>query len=160
MKSSIAKARRVLARGTSRRFSKRSSGNRRCEGRYSAMKLCRTIGILFGISSIPLAQACCLAYGQDPMSLIDEKAIIVWNPKTQMEHFIRQASFEGKAKDFGFIVPTPSQPQVEEADAAAFERLQKLVPKPSTRGMDAASTPAGGFGGVEILEQKRVGDYF
>lgn len=124
------------------------------------MKLCRSVGVLLFFSLLPIVQACCLAYGTDPMSLIDEKAIIVWNPKTGTEHFIRQASFEGKAKDFGFIVPTPSQPQVEKADAAAFERLQRLVPKPSTRGMDSASTPTAGFGGVEILEQKRVGDYF
>lgn len=123
------------------------------------MKLCRTTGILFAIGWNSLAQACCLAYGPDPMSLVDEKAIIVWNPKTQMEHFIRQASFSGKAKDFGFIVPTPSQPQVEEADAKAFEILQRLVPQPPTAG-DTASAGGRGFGGVEILEQKRVGDYF
>ena len=92
------------------------------------------------------------------MSLIDEKAIIVWNPKTGIEHFIRQASFEGKAKDFGFIVPTPSQPQVEKADAAAFKRLQKLVPP--MKSDEPASAGGRGFGAVEILEQKRVGDYF
>lgn len=124
------------------------------------MKFCRTIGILFAIGWNSLAQACCLAYGPDPMSLVDEKAIIVWNPKTQMEHFIRQASFSGKAKDFGFIVPTPSQPQVEEADAAAFERLQKLVPKKTTKSETDSVSAGRGFGGVEVLEQKRVGDYF
>ena len=124
------------------------------------MKLCRSIGVLLAASLLPMVQACCLAYGTDPMSLIDEKAIIVWNPKTEMEHFIRQASFEGKAKDFGFIVPTPSQPQVEEADAAAFERLQRLVPQPPAAGTDAVSAAPGGFRGVEVLEQKRVGDYF
>jgi len=120
------------------------------------MKLFRVLGVFFAIGVLPIAWACCLAYGRDPMSLIDEKAIIVWNPETGTEHFIRQASFEGKAKDFGFIVPTPSQPQVEKADAAAFERLQRLVPPMKS---DEAAAGGRGFGGVQVLEQKRVGDY-
>lgn len=94
------------------------------------------------------------------MSLIGEKAIIVWNPETGIEHFIRQASFDGKAQDFGFIVPTPNRPQVEEADAAAFERLQRLVPRFTKSEATGGDTVSSRPGGLEILEQKRVGDYF
>ena len=124
------------------------------------MKLGRLVfATLAGILS-SAGIACCLAYGEDPMSLVEEKAIIVWNPETGVEHFVRQASFDGDAKDFGFIVPTPNRPQVEEADAAAFDRLQRLVPQEPAAGTDSEPAKSDRAGGIEILEQKRVGDYF
>lgn len=106
------------------------------------------------------ALACCVAYGPHPVSLIDEKAIIVWNPQQQMQHFIRQASFESKGKDFGFIVPTPTKPEVAKANASAFERLRAIA-YPPTRGTGRAGGGLGGgfSGGVQVIDQYRVGDY-
>lgn len=106
------------------------------------------------------ALPCCTAYGKHPISLVDEKVIIVWNPDRKLQHFVRQASFEGDATDFGFIVPTPSDPEVAVADAKAFDRMEALVPR------DAVDAPASDFasggppaGGVSVIRETRVGDY-
>lgn len=122
----------------------------------------KPLGLLALAAGPSLVLACCVAYsGPNPVSLVDEKAIIIFNPDRNIQHFIRQASFKGNAKDFGFIVPTPSRPTVEVANAKAFARLEKYVPRPVSRG-------GGSFGGgaglptgakVTVIEEKRVGDY-
>jgi hypothetical protein len=53
--------------------------------------------------------------------------IIVWDAARQTEHFIRKASFKGDAADFGFLVPTPAQPELEESGNEAFPFLAKLT---------------------------------
>ena len=53
----------------------------------------------------------------------DESALIIWDELTKTEHFIRRASFETAAADFGFLVPTPTQPDLGEADDRVFESL-------------------------------------
>ena len=53
----------------------------------------------------------------------DESALIIWDEVTKTEHFIRRASFETTAADFGFLVPTPTQPDLGEADDWVFESL-------------------------------------
>lgn len=53
----------------------------------------------------------------------DESALIIWDEVTKTEHFIRRASFETAASDFGFLVPTPTQPDLGEADDWVFESL-------------------------------------
>lgn len=53
-----------------------------------------------------------------------ERAIIVYDPATKTEHFIRSATFHTKgSSDFGFIVPTPSVPTFGEVDEAVFDEL-------------------------------------
>lgn len=106
------------------------------------------------------ATPCCVAYGQHPISLVGEKVIIVWNPDLKVQHFVRQASFRGEAKEFGFIVPTPGEPEVSVADAAAFQKLERLIPPPpASRGdmVSAAAEPPSK--GVNVIREERVGDY-
>lgn len=86
-----------------------------------------------------------------------ENVIIVWDEKAGMQHFIRQARFDSKAKEFGFIVPTPSVPTFSEADENAFYRLQNLVPIPAIT--EAAAGMAAESKGVEVLKTEQVGDY-
>lgn len=57
------------------------------------------------------------------VQIADEQAVIVWNEQTKVEHFIRRARFATDAKDFGFLVPTPSQPTLAAADDSMFKRL-------------------------------------
>lgn len=49
--------------------------------------------------------------------------MIVWDPTTKTEHFIRYANFRSSTKEFGFIVPTPTQPTLAEADHGMFSEL-------------------------------------
>ncbi len=111
----------------------------------------------------------------------DEAAYIVWDEQAKTEHFIRRATFAGTSGDFGFLVPTPNRPQLEVADEHLFDTLQSVtaaryeyqtidryVQKDFGFGClgarpDASavkeSMPASCAGGVQVLEQKRVGDY-
>jgi hypothetical protein len=57
----------------------------------------------------------------------EESAIIIWDAASRTEHFIRRASFNTVAKDFGFLVPTPTTPTLDEADNGAFGYLASLT---------------------------------
>jgi Uncharacterized protein conserved in bacteria (DUF2330) len=57
----------------------------------------------------------------------DEEALIVWDAATHTEHFIRRARFRSTVPDFGFLVPTPSRPQLAEARDSAFASLARAI---------------------------------
>ena len=51
--------------------------------------------------------------------------MIVWNPATRTEHFIRRATFQGESRDFGFLVPTPTIPVLTAVDDEVFSLMEK-----------------------------------
>ena len=59
--------------------------------------------------------------------VLGEQALIVWDPARRMEHFVRRASFDSDAPDFGFLVPTPARPELAEAPDAVFDALQTAI---------------------------------
>ena len=67
--------------------------------------------------------------------VVSERALIVWDAANQTEHFIRGAVFdttvsdgtESIAKDFGFLVPTPTTPDLAEADPQVFNTLHGIT---------------------------------
>jgi hypothetical protein len=61
------------------------------------------------------------------VAIADEEAMIAFDPATGREDFIRRASFRTKEQDFGFLVPTPTKPELGEVDDAVFERLAKQI---------------------------------
>jgi len=74
------------------------------------------------------ARACAPApHEGERVSIASEEALIVWNAQKKVEHFVRRASFRTESRDFGFLVPTPSQPKLGEAADDVFERLHELV---------------------------------
>ncbi len=133
------------------------------------------------------ASGCGMAphHGQE-VTTTDEAALIVWDDKTKTEHFIRRANFHSTGYDFGFLVPTPNPPDLDVAEDVLFGELSTITaPKieyreevrevqkefslgcaSAKRTMEAAGMAdnkamptARAPGGVEVLEQKRVGDY-
>jgi len=79
---------------------------------------------------VAAAGACCTALPPDNTILIaDQEVLIVWDAETGTEHFIRRASFQsgGKPSAFGFLVPTPSIPELATADNAAFDHLREMM---------------------------------
>lgn len=72
----------------------------------------------------PVADACAPAppVGEE-VAIADEEAVIVWDAATKTEHFIRRAQFDSTAPSFGFLVPTPTQPQLGEVDDRIFTEL-------------------------------------
>ena len=118
------------------------------------------------------ALGCCPVWPSGkPVVNADQTVVILWDAATKTEHFIRKASFKSEADDFGFLIPTPSQPMLAEAGNEAFPFLQKLTePKTETRprpsqglscgcgevkkSEDAAAKPA-----VKVLEEKEVAGF-
>jgi len=122
----------------------------------------RRLTSLIAGSSLLISQAlpCCWASKGPPVWMTNEAAIIVWDSAKKVQHFIREASFDTQAKDFGFIVPLPSVPDFAVADRNAFSRLESLKPVPaSADAIPAAGTSNAAGGSVEILKEERVGDY-
>jgi hypothetical protein len=62
------------------------------------------------------------------VTINEEAAVIVWDAKTKTEHFIRMASFSG-AEDFGFLVPTPTKPDLAAAPNAKRTVSALIEPK-------------------------------
>ena len=126
------------------------------------MRALRLLVVLVGLSvSTNIGWTCCLAFADGtPMTLVGERAIIVWDAARQREHFVREASFDGEAKDFGFIVPAPTKPEVAEADEEAFQVLERLVPTMTSAGNDSVAASADAMDeSVELIEQYMVGDF-
>lgn len=74
------------------------------------------------------------------MSIAGEEALIVWDAASHTEHFVRRAHFESDATDFGFLVPTPSPPELAEADDSVFDRLRTTL-EPEVKSGDPTYTP-------------------
>jgi hypothetical protein len=122
----------------------------------------------FAPSLLTPAPACapCPPSGK-PVMNADQTVIFLWDAANKTEHFIRRASFKSEADDFGFLVPTPSQPDLQESGDEAFPYLQKLTEPERKR----ESRPSGGIGcgcsdtkkdfrdGVRVVDEKRVAGF-
>src|SRR5579872_2447922 len=89
----------------------------------------RTKALVALLAAPSVAWACCVAPRQgDVVQIADQSILVAWNAKTKVEHFVRRARFDGQAtKDFGFLVPTPSKPELAESPDAVFDRLLDLT---------------------------------
>jgi len=107
----------------------------------------------------PLTPACCPAppFGKSVVNA-DQTVVILWDEAAKTEHFIRKASFKSEADDFGFLVPSPAVPELEESGSAAFPYLQKLT-EPETKKVPRPSGGVGcGCGGAPPNDFSRVAD--
>jgi hypothetical protein len=110
------------------------------------------------------APACCPAPPPGrPVVNADQTVLIVWDAASQTEHFIRQASFKSEADDFGFLVPSPAQPVLDESGNDAFPYLRKLtepekkkVPRPSGGVGCGCGVAERGVAGKAAMPQVRV----
>ncbi len=135
-------------------------------------RVCLVLALL-GICALPLASepvhACCaVARLGTPIVNADQTVIILWDAATKTQHFIRQASFKGDADDFGFLVPSPTQPELEEAGDSAFPHLRRLTEPPvhlsgGGIGCGCMATPAASEDRhslqVKVLEEKLVAGF-
>src|SRR5260370_16991136 len=51
-------------------------------------------------------------------------AFITWDPESKMETVTVQPRFEGNARDFGMVIPTPTQPKLHEMPRGFFKALE------------------------------------
>ncbi len=75
-----------------------------------------------------VARACAPApHAGDSVDVQGEEALIVYDASARREHFIRRADFDSTASDFGFLVPTPSPPELGEVQDGLFATLADAV---------------------------------
>lgn len=110
-----------------------------------------------------------------PPSMEEERTLILWDASTRRQHFVREVRFTNTGElPFGFIVPAPSRPEVNDVKNPPFDTLEARFPH------TLLDTPADGFGApgskgggegfgrgiaaggappVQVLEKKRIGDF-
>ena len=148
------------------------------------LSIATTVLLLCSLSS-GRARACAAAPPEGvQVNIRGEDALIVWDEANQRQHFIRRASFLQRTQQrpqgqdrvernigFGFIVPTPSRPELAEAPDAVFERLvARIQPRIEKRtkytvvwSLCASMLPSSAEDGsgpktasVQVLDEKRV----
>ncbi|MFO0807914.1 MAG: DUF2330 domain-containing protein [Gemmataceae bacterium] len=103
---------------------------------------------LTGYLATTPANACCPVPppGQSVVNA-DQTVVMIWDAATKTQHFIRQASFKSGADDFGFLIPSPTQPELDESGNEVFPYLQDLtkpeviVRQAGRSGCGCSSTP-------------------
>ena len=127
------------------------------------------------------AAGCAVLPPKDGSTTISsESALIVYDSATKTEHFIRTANFQSTSNEFGFMVPTPTKPELAESSAEVFAALADITKRrtvvqwrakefdfgcgllPMSRAdfshVGSAITPDAARG-VRVVEQKKVGDF-
>jgi hypothetical protein len=115
----------------------------------------------------PIANACAtfatLAAPERGPSLSLERVLIIHDPASETEHFVREVVFRSQGSRFGFVIPTPSMPSVFAVAKSPFRSLEQSYPfaprvqaaparvRSATLGLDDE--------GVEVVEQKSVGSF-
>jgi Uncharacterized protein conserved in bacteria (DUF2330) len=113
---------------------------------------------------VPAAsQAACCYFSAKNADILQpaQKVFITWDPAEKIETFTVQPKFEGNALDFGMVIPTPSQPKLNEMPRDFFKHLavysimkkretphSKILPQVrfgGGRGLGGAFAPAAGM---------------
>lgn len=121
---------------------------------------------MIGALQVPQCAEACAAVSseQTVVKIADETAVIIWDPLHGVEHFVRKAIFKTKAKDFGFLVPTPATPDLAEAKDELFWVLDRLtivrhrhLSLGCSASHDESVTESSSMPVVEVLKSQRVG---
>jgi hypothetical protein len=79
---------------------------------------------LAGLRPPAADSACCYFAAKDKDVLQPaQKAFLTWDPTEKVESFTVQPKFEGNARDFGMVIPTPSKPKLDEMPREFFKEL-------------------------------------
>src|SRR5207245_4159800 len=85
--------------------------------------LCLSAALALSVQS-PVQAACCYFSAQNADILQPaQKVFITFDPAKQIESFTVQPKFEGNALDFGMVIPTPTQPKLNEMPRDFFKHL-------------------------------------
>src|SRR5207302_3678862 len=123
------------------------------------------VALAWGLFGSGSADAACCYFSAQNADILQpaQKVFITWDPAKHIETFTVQPKFEGNALDFGMVIPTPSQPKLDEMPKDFFKNLaiysilkkrefpqSKLLPVlQNLQGFGAPGAPGGGggFGG-------------
>src|ERR1700733_4371212 len=121
------------------------------------------------IAAAEAGAACCYFSSQNADVLQPgQKVFITWDPAKKMESFTVQPKFEGNALDFGMVIPTPTQPKLNEMPRDFFKHFavysilmrrefahSKLLPV--TRFGRAGGMGGGGMAALGALADAKAG---
>lgn len=120
---------------------------------------------LFGLCLAKTALGCCAVSATGvPAVNADQTVVLIWDKERKTEHFIRKASFLSDGDSVGFIVPTPSRPQLEEAGNDAFPYLAQITAPRAPARVEipfgcSAPESARTYASVRVIEEKTVAGY-
>lgn len=115
------------------------------------------------LSRVNVARACGGFFAQEVErlpSLSQENVLLLFDAESHTEHFIREVAFRDAGKPFGFVVPTPSEPQVVEVPTSPFPKLRDVFPFQLEA--DAWGVGLGGIGsgaGVTVKQTSKIGSF-
>lgn len=92
----------------------------------------------------------------------NETVVIIWDKAHKTEHFIRSVVLDSDADKAGFLVPTPSTPELALADSRLFDLPDKYLPIPRTLSVILSkAVPASRTDGIEprVVSEQQIGDY-
>lgn len=126
--------------------------------------------LILALATIDRARACAwVTKAGHHLEVTTEAALIVWDEKAKRQHFIRRATFDAKVPYFGFLVPSPTPPDLAEAPDELFTDLSSWT-RPEVRTEKRYFTPGGWLrakeslgkdlgppGAVAVLDERRVG---
>src|SRR5215467_636986 len=115
--------------------------------RWFVLPLFAAASVLVWLVPNDADSACCYFTAKDKDILQPtQKAFLTWDPEEKIETFTVQPKFEGNAKDFGMVIPTPAKPRLDEMPRDFFKELavytilkkreqpkSKLLPEPSEK---------------------------
>lgn len=101
--------------------------------------------------------------GAKPPSLRVERVMILHDAEKEVEHFIRELTFRDATTAFGFVVPTPTKPEVAAVEISPFLGLFDKFPLGQPEVVTKGAAPGGaarmGGTGVTVHSQQRIGSF-
>ncbi len=101
-----------------------------------------------------------------PIYQREQKAVIYFNERTNLETLIVSTTFKGSARDFGWVIPVPTSPAVDEAKDDVFVSLEDLTrpkygtnPSPLYDIAGLAPSKVSDSIAVKVLETKNIDVY-
>jgi hypothetical protein len=81
--------------------------------------------VALGLMLPTSTQAACCYFSAKNADILQpaQKVFITWDPSEKVETFTVQPKFEGNALDFGMVIPTPTQPKLNEMPRDFFKHL-------------------------------------
>lgn len=89
------------------------------------MRVCLLAACAVALAMPVSARAACCYFSAKNTDILQpaQKVFITWNPDEKIETFTVQPKFEGNALDFGMVIPTPTQPKLNEMPRDFFKHL-------------------------------------
>src|SRR6266704_2281788 len=77
------------------------------------------------LSASSTAEPACCYFSAKNADILQpaQKVFITWDAVEKVESFTVQPKFEGNAKDFGMVIPTPARPKLDEMPRDFFKEL-------------------------------------